>query len=175
MRRSAGSVMRSTLLTTLAGISSTRSAASSMFSASITDASSLSVRTPISRSCVSCSIYANTSAAGVFGSRRNSKSVCSSLRSSKSVAMSTAFISASMSRTRLNCRLSKSSSKSFSFSSAIKKPPVLTNRRKKARAKSPSSFSEIEPGSAHRKHSCSVFQPPTSRHIRCFHAITSLC
>ena len=75
-------------LTTLAGISSTRSVASSTNSSSTTAFSSVSVRPSISFCWVSGVSSVNTSAARSFGHRRNSTGSFSAGRSSNTAARS---------------------------------------------------------------------------------------
>jgi len=90
--RVSGSAWARIRLTTLAGISSTRSVASSTHSSSTTLFSSRSVRPRISASCVSGPSSANTSAARSLGHRRNSTGIFSSGRSSNTAARSGAFM-----------------------------------------------------------------------------------
>ena len=84
--------------TTFAGISSTRSTASSTYSSSTTSLSSLSEKPRMRSSCRSGSSSANVSAARSFGSSRNRRGrVCSS-RSSNNAAISAGFMVTRMSR-----------------------------------------------------------------------------
>ena len=90
--RVSGSAWARIRLTTLAGISSTRSAASSAQSSSTTTFSSRSVR-PLMRACwVSGESSANTSAARSLGHRRNRTGIFSGGRSSNTAARSAAFM-----------------------------------------------------------------------------------
>ena len=88
IRRVAGSACPRMRLTTLAGISSTRSVASSMHRSSTTAFSSVSVRPSISFCCVAAVSSLNTSAARSFGHRRNSTGSFSAGRSSNTAARS---------------------------------------------------------------------------------------
>ena len=78
--------------TTLAGISSTMSTASSTYSSSITWRSSLSLIPRISASCWSLSISTKLSAASSFGSRRKSSGSFSGSTPEKTAAISAGFI-----------------------------------------------------------------------------------
>ena len=88
MRRVAGSAWLRMRLTTLAGISSTRSVASSTHSSSTTAFSSVSVRPSISFCWVAGVSSVNTSAARSLGHRRNSTGSFSAGRSSNTAARS---------------------------------------------------------------------------------------
>ena len=96
--RISGSACFRIRLTTLAGISSTRSAASSTYSSSSTSFSSLSENPRISSSWASGSISTKVSAASSLGSRRNSSGICRSSNPSKIPAMSMGFMVTRMSR-----------------------------------------------------------------------------
>ena len=84
--------------TTLAGISSTRSAASSTYSSSRTSRSSLSENPWISSCWASGSISTKVSAACSLGSSRNMTGICFSSSPSKSPATSLGFMVTRMSR-----------------------------------------------------------------------------
>ena len=86
--RICGSAWARMRLTTLAGISSTRSAASSTYSSLTTSCSSRSEKPRISSSCHSLSSSAKVSAAVSLGSCRNSSGMRSSSRSSNTAAIS---------------------------------------------------------------------------------------
>ena len=127
--RVSGSAWRKMRLTTFAGISSTRSAASSTYSSSRTSFSSVLEKPRISSSCASGSSSTNTSAAGSFGSSRNSSGSCRASRSSSSAAMSAGSSCASWSRRAAYClrasrsRMHSSSSSRCSSKSTIPAPP----------------------------------------------------
>ena len=96
--RVSGSACARIRFTTFAGISSTMSTASSMYSSSMTSLSSESEKPLMSSSWESLSISTKVSAASSFGSRRNSRGSISGSRSSNSAAISAAFIVTRMSR-----------------------------------------------------------------------------
>ena len=88
-----GSVCCSILLTTVAGISSMMSTASSTYSSSRTSLSSVSLKALMSISCASESIFTNTSAASSFGNIRYKSGSVSSGTSVSIDAISASFIS----------------------------------------------------------------------------------
>ena len=89
--RVSGSACLRIRLTTLAGISSTRSTASSIYNSSITAFSSVSEKRVIRLSCRSASISTKASAASSLGRSRNSRGRASSESSPKIAAISAAF------------------------------------------------------------------------------------
>ena len=96
--RISGSAVFKIRLTTLAGISSTMSAASSAYSSSSTSFSSLSEKPRISSSWASGSISTKVSAACSLGSRRKTMGIWRSSRSSKTAAISLGFMVPRISR-----------------------------------------------------------------------------
>ena len=98
IRRMSGSACRRMRFTTFAGISSTRSTASSTYSSSTTSLSSVSEKPRMSSSCCSGCISTNVSAASSFGNSRKRSGRASSSVSSKTAATSAGFIVTRMSR-----------------------------------------------------------------------------
>ena len=95
---SSGSAVFRIRLTTLAGISSTISAASSAYNSSRISFSSLSEKPRISNSCASGSISTKVSAACSLVSSRNISGICLSSRSTNRPATSLGFMVTRMSR-----------------------------------------------------------------------------
>ena len=96
-------------MTTLAGISSTMSTASSRYSSSSTSFSSVLEKPLMSISWLSDSSSTNTSAANSLGSSRYSRGISSAPASSRSWAMSGGSMGRSRSRTAAYCLFSTNS------------------------------------------------------------------